>query len=123
MEKTRIIRNVFMVLTLLSVLLVISCKKEKVEFPFSVLEEGTLKINTTYQLNGVREFNVVLTTADTNTIIVCGGKYFSTVFGTVSTSPHRIVIDGEFVRFRSSDYDTHHKVERYNEIIKITWVK
>ncbi len=107
-------------LTIVIVLMVsmISCQKEEPESSFPVFVTGSLKINTTYQLKNITSFDVVLNTVDTNTISVRGGLNITTPFGEVTEVLNHIVIDGEFVRFCSSDYYTKNNIERYdNEII------
>ena len=97
-----------------------SCRKDELESDFSVLAEGIVKINNTYLLNGVTEFDVVLIKEDTNVVSIRYGENVSTSAGVISGSVRHIVVDGDFVRFSSSDYNTRDNVERYDAEVKVS---
>lgn len=121
-EKLKI-RVVFYMLMLLVVgMSIVACQKEELESSFPVFTEGTLNLNTTYQLNSITSFDVVLRTDDAYAIYVRGGSNITTSFGKVESVSNHIIINGKFVRFCSSDYDTSNNVERYDNVIIVSHV-
>ena len=125
MEKVLRFRFAFwlFVIFIIGVSSLASCEKDEFESDFPILVDGSVKINTTYRLKGITEFDVILTQQDTNVISVRYGKNLAISAGVVSGSARHIVVNGDFVRFSSSDYDTKHNVERYDAEIKVSNLK
>ena len=126
MEKVVKLRFVFwsFILIVMAVsILSSSCKKKELESDFPVLVDGAMKINTTYQLKGITEFDVRLMQQDTNIITVKYGPNLTSTCGKVGLVSTHIVVNSEFVRFSSSDYDTKNNIERHNEEIVVSNIK
>ena len=114
------VRLTFWLIIMLFVgLSVISCKKQEFESDLPILFEGNMKINTTYQLKGILEFDAKLTKEDDYTISVNYGDHVSIFYCVINDSTCHVVVDGTFVRFVSSDYDNENNIERYDRIVSV----
>ncbi len=85
----------------------ISCEKDddlqKSNLP--VFVAGVLETNATYRLEGVTEFDVILSQKDTFSVSVEYGPHVSLEYAIITdTVSTHVKIYGEFVRFTSSDY-------------------
>jgi len=106
---------------LLLVISISSCKKEE-ESSLQLLYNGLIQTNTTYQMNGFTNFDVVLIrpTGNVTISIVTGTQTLSTTVTNIGTNTKNITVKEPYIRFSSSDY---YKEEKYEEIISISNLK
>ena len=102
---------------------IMSCEKDDdpLKSNLPVFVAGVLEINATYRLEGMTEFDVILTEYDADSIFVQYGQAVAIKYGLVSdTAITHVKISGDFVRFESMDY---RETDRHEYIVLVSNLK